>query len=44
MLLLELLVLHRDTLRRLTPNNEATANLVEKRRKLGKEKMAQLVR
>src|SRR5262244_1437200 len=46
-LLLELLVLHRDKLRRLTPDNEATRrvqNLVEERRKLVDEKTAQLNR
>src|SRR5499427_5486927 len=46
-LLLELLVLHRDKLRRLTPDNEATRrvqNLVEERRKLVEEKTAQLNR
>jgi transposase len=40
-LLLELLVLHRNKLRRLTPDNEATRrvqNLVEERRKLVEEK------
>ena len=43
-LLLELLVLHRDKLRRLTPDNEATRrvqNLVEERRKLVEEKTGQ---
>src|SRR5215510_16258284 len=46
-LLLELLVLHRDKLRRLTPDNEATRrvqNLVEERRKLVDEKMVTMVR
>jgi len=46
-LLSELLVLHRDKLRRLTPDNEATRriqNLVEERRKLVEEKTAQLNR
>ena len=46
-LLLELLVLHRDKLRRLMPDNEATRrvqNLVEERRKLVEEKTAQLNR
>ncbi|HEY3617741.1 MAG TPA: transposase, partial [Candidatus Sulfotelmatobacter sp.] len=46
-LLLELLVLHRDKLRRLKPDNEATRrvqNLVEERRKLVEEKTAQLNR
>jgi transposase len=46
-LLLELLLLHRDKLRRLTPDNEATRrvqNLVEERRKLVEEKTAQLNR
>jgi transposase len=46
-LLLELLVLHRDKLRRLTPDNEATRriqNLVEERRNLVEEKTAQLNR
>src|SRR5499425_485521 len=46
-LLLELLLLHRDKLRRLTPDNEATRrvqNLVEERRKLVDEKTAQLNR
>jgi transposase len=46
-LLLELLVLHRDKLRRLTPDNEVTRrvqNLVEERRKLVDEKTAQLNR
>ena len=46
-LVLELLVLHRDQLRRLTPDNEATRriqNLVEERRKLVEEKTAQLNR
>jgi hypothetical protein len=46
-LLLELLVLHRDKLRRWTPDNEATRrvqNLVEERRKLVEEKTAQLNR
>jgi transposase len=46
-LLLELLVLHRDKLRRWTPDNEATRrvqNLVEERRKLVDEKTAQLNR
>jgi len=45
--LLELLVLHRDKLRRLTPDNAATRrvqNLVEERRKLVEEKTAQLNR
>jgi transposase len=43
-LLLELLLLHRDKLRCLTPDNEATRrvqNLVEERRKLVEEKTAQ---
>ena len=46
-LLLELLLLHQDKLRRLTPDNEATRrvqNLVEERRKLVEEKTAQLNR
>jgi hypothetical protein len=46
-LLLELLVLHRDKLRRLTPDNEATRrkqHLVEERRKLVEEETAQLNR
>ena len=46
-LLLELLLLHRDKLRRWTPDNEATPriqNLVEERRKLVEEKTAQLNR
>jgi len=46
-LLLELLLLHRDKLRRWTPDNEATRrvqNLVEERRKLVDEKTAQLNR
>jgi hypothetical protein len=46
-LLLELLVLHRDKLRRLTPDNEATRrvqNPVEERRKLVEEKTVQLNR
>ena len=46
-LLLELLVLHRDKLRRLTPDHEATRrvqNLVEEGRKLVEEKTAQLNR
>src|ERR1700748_295149 len=46
-LVLELLLLHRDKLRRLTPDNEATRlvqNLVEERRKLVDEKTAQLNR
>jgi transposase len=45
--LLELLLLHRDKLHRLTPDNEATRrvqNLVEERRKLVDEKTAQLNR
>jgi transposase len=45
--LLELLLLHRDKLHRLTPDNEATRqiqNLVEERRKLVEEKTAQLNR
>ena len=44
---LELPVLHRDKLRRLTPDDEATRqvqNLVEERRKLVEEKTAQLNR
>jgi len=46
-LLLDLLLQHRDKLRRLTPDNEATRrvqNLVEERRKLVEEKTAQLNR
>ena len=46
-LVLELLLLHRDKLRRLTPDNEATRlvqNLVEEGRKLVDEKTAQLNR
>lgn len=45
-LLLDLLLQHRDKLRRLTPDNEATRrvqNLVEERRKLVEEKTAQLI-
>jgi transposase len=45
--LLELLLLHRDKLHRLTPDDEATRrvqNLVEERRKLVEEKTAQLNR
>src|SRR5207237_9550570 len=45
--LLDMLVLHRDKLRRLKPDNEATRrvqNLVEERRKLVEEKTAQLNR
>jgi transposase len=46
-LLLDLLLQHRDKLRRLTPDNEATRrvqNLVEERRNLVEEKTAQLNR
>src|SRR6201993_4028602 len=46
-LLLDLLLQHRDKLRRLTPDNEATRrvqNMVEERRKLVEEKTAQLNR